>query len=187
MDTVKLSKLANTIINYSLHLKENDKVSVSFTNEATPLVEELIKECQKVGAIMTLSMYDPRLNAKLAEKNTDQRLKHLKKIKEFDVENYDAFIQIRSSINDYEGKNVPKEMTRKFGAMCQEIDDIRINEREWVLLNYPTDSDAYKAKMKYDDFYNELNKKNLGHYEVTRALFSYKCKTITDTFIVKYS
>ena len=152
MNTTKLNKLANTIINYSLHLKENDRVSVSFTKEATPLVEELIKESQKVGAIMSLNMYDPRLNAKLAEKNTVSRLEHLKKIKEFDVENYEAFIQIRTSFNDYESKNVPKEMLRKFGAMTQEIDDIRINEREWVLLNYPTDLDAYKAKMTTSEF-----------------------------------
>ena len=42
MNTTKLNKLANTIINYSLHLKENDRVQVSFTEVATPLVEELI-------------------------------------------------------------------------------------------------------------------------------------------------
>lgn len=152
MDTKKLNTLAHTMVNYSLHLKENSKVIVNFTQEATPLVEELIKEAQKVGAVMSLNMYDPRLNARLAEKNTDARLEHLKNLRKFEVENYDAFIQIRSSFNDYESKNVPKEMTRKLGSMTQELDDIRINERDWVLLNYPTDLDAYKAKMTTADF-----------------------------------
>ena len=46
MNTEKLKTLANTIINYSLHLKENDRVQVNFTEEATPLVEELIKEAK---------------------------------------------------------------------------------------------------------------------------------------------
>ena len=152
MNTKKLNTLAKTIINYSLHLKENSKVIVNFTKEATPLVEELIKEAQEIGAIMSLNMYDPKLNARLAEKNTDARLQHLKAIRQFEVENYDAFIQIRSSINDYESKNIPKEMVKKLGAMTQELDDIRINERDWVLLNYPTDLDAYKAKMTTADF-----------------------------------
>ena len=152
MNTEKLKTLANTIINYSLHLKENDRVQVNFTEEATPLVEELIKEAKKVKAIMVLNLYNPRLNARLAEKNTMARLEHLKKIKAFDVENYDAFIQIRGAFNDYEAKNVPKEMTKQFGAMTSELDDIRINEREWVLLNYPTDLDAHKAKMTTEDF-----------------------------------
>lgn len=152
MDTKKLNTLANTIINYSLHLKENSKVLVNFTQEATPLVEELIKEAQKVGAIMSLNMSNPKLNARLAEKNTDARLEHLRNIKQFEVENYDAFIMIRSSFNDYESKNVPVEMIKKLGAMTNDLDDIRINEREWVLLNYPTDLDAYKAHMTTADF-----------------------------------
>ena len=152
MNTEKLKILANTIINYSLNLKENEKVQVSFTDDATPLVEELIKEAQKKGAIMSLNLYNPRLNARLAEGNTLARLEHLKKIKEFDVNNFDAFIQIRGSFNDYEAKNVPQEMTKKFGAMTNELDDIRINERKWVLLNYPTYLDAHKAKMTTEDF-----------------------------------
>ena len=152
MNTEKLNTLANTIINYSLHLKENDRVQVNFTEEATPLVEEIIKEAQKVKAVIVLNLYNPCLNARIAEGYTDASLEHLKKIKQFDVENYDAFIQISSSINDYESKNVSKEMTKKFGLMTNELNDIRINEREWVLLNYPTNLDAYKAKMTTADF-----------------------------------
>ena len=152
MNTQKLNKLANTIINYSLHLKENDRVSVNFTQEATPLVEELIKEAKKVKAVMTLNMNEPRLNARLAEGNTEQRLEQLKKIREFEVENNDAFIMIRTSFNDYEAKNVPIEMTKKLGMMTREIDDVRINEREWVLLNFPSHLDAYKAQMTTEDF-----------------------------------
>lgn len=152
MDTQKLNKLANTIVNYSLHLKEQSRVNINFTKDSIPLVEEIIKEAKKVGAIVGLNMNEPKLNARLAEENTEERLEHLKKIKAFEIENYDAFIMIRSSFNDYESKNVPIEMTQKYGAMTQELDDIRINEREWVLLNYPTDLDAYKAKMTTADF-----------------------------------
>ena len=152
MNTDKLNKLANTIVNYSLHLKQNSRVLVNYPKEAQPLVEQIITEAQKVGALLVLKMNDPKLNARLAEHNTDERLELLKKVKAFEVENYDAFIQICGSYNDYESKNVPKEMTRKFGAMTQEIDDVRINERDWVLLNYPTDLDAYKAKMTTADF-----------------------------------
>ena len=152
MNTKKLNELANTIVNYSLKLKENSRVQVTFTIEATPLVEQLIKEAQKVGAVMVLDPYVPKLNARLAEHNTDARLELLKKKKEFDVNNFDAFVMIRTGFNDYESMDVPKEMTRKYGAMTQDIDDVRINEREWVLLNYPTDLDAYKAKMTTEKF-----------------------------------
>ncbi len=152
MNTNKLNELAHTIVNYSLHLKENSKVQISFTIEAVPLVEQLIKEAQKVKAVVALKEYNPKLNARLAEHNTDARLELLRDMQEFDVNHYDAFVMIRTGFNDYEAMDVPKEMTKRLGAMTQELDDIRINEREWVLLNYPTDLDAYKAHMTTEKF-----------------------------------
>ena len=152
MNTEKLNKLANTIVNYSLHLKENSKVLVTFTKEASPLVEELIKETKKVKAIMVLNMYNPKLNALLALDNTDERIALISKIKEFEVNNYDAFIAINYTYNDYETKNVPKEVRIKLGKATAKTDDIRINERDWVLLNYPSPVDAFKAKMSTTDF-----------------------------------
>ena len=79
MNTQKLNTLAHTIINYSLHLKENSKVLIDFTKEASPLVEELIKEGKKVGAIMSLDMYDSKLACLLADTNTAERIELIKK------------------------------------------------------------------------------------------------------------
>lgn len=155
MNTKKLNDLAKTIVNYSLHLKENSKVNVKFTKEAEPLVEEIIKEAQKVGALLLLDMYNPKLEGLLDQKNNDQRIELLKNKKEFDVNNYDAFISIRYTYNDYETKNTPKEMIKRLGAKTKKLDEIRVNERDWVLLNYPSPVDAYKAKMTTTD-YNEF-------------------------------
>lgn len=152
MNTQKLNTLAHTIINYSLHLKENSKVLIDFTKEASPLVEELIKEGKKVGAIMSLDMYDSKLACLLADTNTAERIELIKKRKEFEVENYDAFIHINYTYNDYESKNFPKEMRIKLGEATKAARDVKVNEREWVLLNYPSPIDAYKAKMPTSDF-----------------------------------
>lgn len=152
MDTEKLDKLAYTIVNYSLHLKENSKVNISFSKEADPLVEKLIKHAKKVGAIIVLDQYDPKLSALLGDTNKNERIEVLKARRKLDVETFDAFISVRYTYNDYETKNIPKDMTKNFGAATQELDDIRINERDWVLLNYPSNVDAYKAKMTTTDF-----------------------------------
>ncbi len=154
VNTEKLNKLAKTIVNYSLKLKENSKVLVSFTKEAEPLVEELVKEAQLVKAIMVLNMYSPKLNSLLAEKNNDERIELIRKTKEFEVNNYDAFIAINYTYNDYETKNVPQEIRIKLGKATEKENDIRINQRDWVLLNYPSPVDAFKAKMSTTDFNN---------------------------------
>lgn len=152
MNTEKLNTLAKTIVNYSLHLKENSKVNISFAKEASPLVEEIIKEAKKVKAIVFLDQYDPKLNALLGDTNTKERIEVLRTKKSLDVDIFDAFISIRYTYNDYETKNTPKEMTKNLGAATQDVDDVRINERDWVLLNYPSNVDAYKAKVSTTDF-----------------------------------
>ena len=153
MNTEKLNKLAKTIINYSLHLKKDNKVLIYFTKEATDLVEELIKEAKKVEAIVMLDEYDPKLTGILSNTNTDERIELIRKLKEFEVNNYDAFININYVYNDYETKDVDKDMRIKLGRALEEVQDIKINERDWVLLNYPSIVDSYKAKMPSAKFY----------------------------------
>lgn len=150
----KLEKLASTIVNYSVKLKCDDKVSVTFGVEAIDLVEAIILECRKVGAIVSLNMVDTRLNALVAETTSDKRVEMLKKKSEAEVEMFDAFIHIRCNNNDYETKEISPEIFKKIGEATRESSDIRINEKEWVLLNYPTKTDAFKAKMSSSKFFD---------------------------------
>ena len=44
-------------------------------------------------------------------------------------------------------------MRKKVSQKLEKVHNIMIDERRWVLLNYPSRVDAYKAKMNYDEFY----------------------------------
>lgn len=149
----EISTLAHTIANYSLNLKENEKVLIVTTSLKTrDLLEALIDEITALKAIVSIRISDQALAARVIEKSTDKRIELLKKQEEFDVENFDAFISVVYSINDYEGKNIRKDIRIKQGEELKEIHEKKINERKWVLLNYPSPLDAYKAKMEYDEF-----------------------------------
>ena len=54
----------------------------------------------------------------------------IKRIKEFEVDNYDAFIAINYTYNDYETKNISQEMRIKLGKATEKSSDIRINQSE---------------------------------------------------------
>ncbi len=145
--------LAHTIANYSLHLKENEKVLIVTTSfETRDLLEALIDEITALKAIVSIRVSDQALASRVILNSTEKRIELLKKQEEFDVENFDAFISIVYSINDYEGKDISKDIRKKQGEALKEIYDKKINERKWVLLNYPSPLDAYKAKMPYDAF-----------------------------------
>ena len=68
------------------------------------------------------------------------------------MNHYDAFISIRYIENDFNGKDIDKQILSEVGEALKESNDIRINQRRWVLLNYPSVTAAYKAGMPTKDF-----------------------------------
>ena len=152
MDNQKIINLSNTIVNYSLEIKEGDNVQIDFTHNARDLVKELIKQIKEKKANVFLRMTDTILNADAAISSTNKRIDTIKKTRELEVELMDVYIHIRETENDYETKNVEPEILKEFGKALKKVSDIRVNERRWVLIDYPTKLDAYKNKMTSDEF-----------------------------------
>ncbi len=151
----RLETLSKTIVDYSLKLKENDRVLITcHTDKPKEFVKILIEKIVEKKAIPFLKIVDPEMQAHLLKYTKDNRIKELGKHSKFDVDNYDCFINIRYNVNDYEDKDVSSETRSLVGEATKESDLIRINERRWVLLNYPSHLDAYKAGMPNNDFFN---------------------------------
>ncbi len=150
-----LEILADTITNYSLEIKKDDKVLITYQSAKTnDLIKELIKAIYKNGGISFVKLVDLEINALLGEHTNQRRIEEMVKHSKFEVDHFDCFINLRYSLNDYEGKDVPKDILRMIGEKNKHNDDIRINKRRWVLLNYPSLLDAYKSKMKIDEYYD---------------------------------
>ncbi|MDD6224046.1 MAG: aminopeptidase [bacterium] len=149
----KLKELANMVVGYSINVQKNEKVLITTQSLQTrEFISYLIEEIYHCGGIPVVKMSDPILSSQLAEGNTDERIQLLKKLQEEEVENYDSFISIAYGINDYETKNVPVSMLKKLKKATEKSHDIRINQRKWVILNFPSPLDGHKAKMSTREF-----------------------------------
>ena len=150
----KLCILADTLVNYSLKVKENDRVLIqTYSEHAKELVKFVIDKIVEQRGIPFVKYIDQELEAYLMQKTEDRRVPWIVKQGEYEVENFDCFLSIRYTNNDYVNKLVPDEVIKKIGSAKEEVDDIRINHRRWVLLNYPSHLDAYKARMTNEEFY----------------------------------
>lgn len=148
-----MRQLSKTIVEYSLRLQENEKVLIKAESMDTkPLVQLLINEIYRVGAVPMIRYSDQETNELLMSKTNIERVALLKDQNEFDVNHYDAFISIRYIENDFNGKDIDKQILSEVGEALKESNDIRINQRRWVLLNYPSVTAAYKAGMPTKDF-----------------------------------
>lgn len=151
----RLKKIAYSIVNYSLKTKSKEKILITVQSiEANPLVKCLIEAIFMCDAIPYVTIFDQEISTLLLEKTNEDRTQLLKDISWFEVDHYDSFISVRYSTNDYEGKNINANILMNLGLAIEEASDIRINDKKWVLLNYPSTLDAYKAKMKSDEYYN---------------------------------
>lgn len=151
----RLKKLSSTIVNYSVDIKENDRVLIQYeSDKCNPLIKCLIKDIYKNGGIPFVKLIDNELNSLIIENSNSKVIDEMVKMKKYEVDNFDVFIRICYTENEYEDNKIKSEIRKELGSKSQDVDDIRINERRWVLLNYPSLIDAYKAHMKYDDFYD---------------------------------
>ncbi|MBE6144975.1 MAG: aminopeptidase [Firmicutes bacterium] len=151
----ELLKLSNTIVNYSVKVKEGERVLI-ITNgiESKFLIKALIRDIVKVKGIPFVRIVDNEINALLMELTNSKRIDELAKHKKEEVDNFDVFISIRYTENEYEGKHINTSIRKEIGEKTSKSDDIRINKRKWVLLNYPSLIDAYKIGMPYDEYKN---------------------------------
>ncbi len=148
----KISKLSKTIVEYSLNLNGKDKVLIGAGIEAKPLVLKLVEDIVSVGAIVDVDFVDSEISSLLSETASNTKIESMYLKKQYEVDNYTAFIHIRVNDNDYNSKNISGEKRGDIGRKLEPLLNIRTNERKWVLLNYPTNIDAYKASMTTKDF-----------------------------------
>ena len=149
----KIKELSKKIVDYSINVQKGEKVLISIDSiETSYLVKCLVRDIATVGGVPFVKLVDSEINSVLLENTNEKRIEILKKQAKFEIDNYDSFINIRYHGNDYVDKNVPIETRKKIAAATQKYHDVKIDERKWTLLNYPSMTDAFKAKMSYDEF-----------------------------------
>lgn len=149
----KIKELSQKIVEHSLQVNNNDKVLITYQNKAcNDLVIELIKDISAKGAVCYTKLIDPEINKELLLNTDLERAYLLGDYSKFEVEHFTSFISIRYVINDYEDNDISNKIKNMIGKETRKYDEIRINKRKWVLLNYPSLLDAHKAKMSMSQF-----------------------------------
>ena len=168
----RIKKLSNTIVNYSVKVKENDRVLIQYESSmCKPLIKYLIKDIYKNGGIPFVKHLDDELSSLILEGANSKVIDKIYNEKKYEVDSFDVFIRICYTENEFEDKNVSSKIRKELGEKTRNLDDIRINKRRWTLLNYPSLVDAYKAHMTYDEFFDySLNVMTVNYEEMNEKI-----------------
>ncbi|RFU68167.1 aminopeptidase [Peribacillus saganii] len=148
----RLNELAALLLNHSVKLKDKEKILIRGHLNAKPLMTELIDEAYKLGAYPYIELMDDEISKHLAlgyeREQLDTSAKWIKSI----YEDIDAAIIVYGEENDAELAEVPAEKHKLRGEVMKESTSFLVNNRRWVLLNYPTKGLAQKAGMSTSRF-----------------------------------
>lgn len=152
MRDTRLQKLAKSLLEYSNKIQAGQHVLIKGNYYAKPLIKELIKETYRLGAFPHTEILDDEIGRELSLGNTEERME---KVTEWQLDKYkniDAFVSVFADENDSEYSDVPTEIKVMQARVAKPVSNLIVNEKQWVLLNYPTPALAQKAKMSLEAF-----------------------------------
>lgn len=156
MRNTRLVNLAKVLIHHSVKLKPKERVLIRGHYNAKPLMKELIDEVYQLGAYPYIEILDDELDKHLALGYKKEQLETAAKWTMQKYQDIDAVIIAYGEENDAEMAEVPMDKHRLRGQAMKESTFFYVNNRRWVLLNYPTRGLAQKAGMSFSRFEDYL-------------------------------
>ncbi len=148
----RIVKLANNLLTHSTRIQKGERVLIRGHHVTKPLLMELTKQAIALGAQPHVEVMDDDLSAAASMGRTENEYKTMLTWMLNKIENFDAVISAYGTDNDYASKNVPAEIKLLGAKTLRPYSNKIVNEKRWVLLNYPTQSLAQKAKMSLEEF-----------------------------------
>jgi aminopeptidase len=156
----RLTKLADVLVNYSAGVKPGHLVRITGSPIASPLVVELYRKVVAAGGHPMVRMAPDELAEIMLKHGSDEQLKFVNPVAQFEVEKVDVAIGIWADENTKALSNAdPKRMGLQQSARKPIMETFmrRAAERSlrWTGTQYPTQASAQDGEMsltEYEDF-----------------------------------
>jgi aminopeptidase len=163
MADMRIEKLAQVLVEYSVEVRKGDKVVIQSSTAAEPLVKELYTRVLQAGGHPFLMLSMPGTDELFFKYASDDQLKYVPKPLELIYDTFDVRISILSETNTKALSNVnPDRITMqrraRSGLMKTFMRRSASKELRWTVAPFPTNAAAQDADMgllEYEDFVYE--------------------------------
>ncbi len=161
MHDPRFDALAHLMLSHSLRIRPGEAFNITADTAALPLVSALLDEARRIRAFASVDLTSMELTRKMLAliDPVDQQASQdfLKRKADWSMYKYQDLvgnIAIRSYANDQELAGVPAAVRRLDAQVAQPLRDFLINQRRWVLFEYPTPAQAQRAGMAFEDYFD---------------------------------
>jgi aminopeptidase len=157
----RVDVVAGILVDYSLKIKEDDRVSITGAYVAEPLILAIYRRCLERGAHPMIRATLPHASPVLYRTASDKQLEYIWETDRWLVENLDASFSIISETNTRQltridpARQVVARKARK-PLMETYMKRSAAGDFRWNVTLFPTDAHAMEAQMsleEYEEFY----------------------------------
>lgn len=157
MTDIRLQRMAQVLVRYSLGLKDGDRFAIFTTPVATPLVREVVREAVRAGAHPETVVSLPDVRELVLKEGSDEQLAYIPAQQRLIYEEYEAFLSIFSQENTRASSGIDparQAIVQKAGRGMLQTYLRRIMEGSlhWCGTLFPTNAYAQDAEMSLSEF-----------------------------------
>jgi aminopeptidase len=153
----RLTRLAQVLVHYSLDIRPGQLVRIDGPALAAPMITAAYREVLAAGAHAYTNVSLDALQEIFFKQATDEQLRFLSPVSEFEVERIDAQLGIWAHYNtrSLTGVNPTRQAARREATrpiLQRFFDRAGKGELRWVGTQYPTNADAQDAEMSLSEY-----------------------------------
>ena len=157
MSDPRIDKLAEVLTNYSIGVRPGDKVLVSGSSLAAPLLKAVYVKALQAGGFPLMMVSLPEVDWLLYQYGSDEQLQHIPPPTELIMETYDAYLQIAGAENTKVLSGIdPDKMVLRNRAQRELLKTFfqrsAIGQLRWIGALYPSNAYAQDAEMSLSDY-----------------------------------
>jgi aminopeptidase len=157
MPDIRLQRLAQVLISYSLNLQQGERLAISTEPAAAPLVREVVREALRAGADPEIMVDLPGVTEILLKEGSNEQLSYIPSGIRLALEEFETSLQIFSQENTKDLSGVdPARMALRQQAFRDVIQTYMRRSAEgthrWCVALFPTNAYAQDADMSLSDF-----------------------------------
>jgi aminopeptidase len=164
---IRIEKMADLLVNYSVTVKPGDKVAIQGDSLAEPLLKAIFVKVLQAGGNPFFVISPDGINELFYRYASDDQLKHVPPPTKLMMETYDVRISIGGESNTKElnsvdpAKIVMRQQARS-GIMKTYLERAARGELRWTYALYPTNAYAQDSDMSLAEYENFLYGACLG-------------------------
>lgn len=160
MTDIRMEKMADLLVNYSVAVKPGDKVAIQGDSFAEPLLKAIYVKVLQAGGNPFFVITPDGANELFYKYASDSQLQHVPPLTKLIMETYDVRIVIGAETNTKELNNIDPDkivmrQKARSGIMKTYLERAARGELRWTYALYPTPAYAQDSDMgltEYEDF-----------------------------------